>query len=343
MATREEEAAARQGLEDTLDTLLEIDPESLVREDELGQAFSFKDGLPVFRRTLELFEELAECDFTDLPHSTLEQLNGQAEDALKRLQAIKEFDPASTDQPPGSERDSLIEQLQNRWDTYHKTVMPVVGYLQRRGMDFDALERQARGTLSELEDAQQEFEKRKDHALVDINEALEKVREAAAEAGVSQQAIYFGEEAESHENASWWWLGSAAAFGAATLLYTWKMLEPRLLALVGEASASGIVSAAIPRLVIVSILTFGIIWSARNFARNRHNMVVNRHRRNALSTFETFVKASSDPQTKDAVLIQATRSIFAPQPSGYSSAQQEPRQGNQIVEILTRMAEREEG
>jgi hypothetical protein len=41
--------------------------------------------------------------------------------------------------------------------------------------------------------------------------------------------------------------------------------------------------------------------------------VVDQHRQNALSTFETFMKAASDEQMKNAVLLQATQAILTPQ------------------------------
>jgi hypothetical protein len=72
----------------------------------------------------------------------------------------------------------------------------------------------------------------------------------------------------------------------------------------------------------------------RNYAASRHNLVVNRHRQNALSSFETFVKGAGDQQTKDAVLLQATQSIFVPQDSGFIRGESTPQPGSQIIEIL---------
>ncbi len=77
-------------------------------------------------------------------------------------------------------------------------------------------------------------------------------------------------------------------------------------------------------------------WSARNHRAHVHNSIVNRHRQNALNTFETFVKASSDKDTKDAVLLQATKSIFDEQSSGYLSSDSEQLPSNLIVEVLRR-------
>ncbi len=62
--------------------------------------------------------------------------------------------------------------------------------------------------------------------------------------------------------------------------------------------------------------------------------MVNRHRQNALSTFEAFVKAASDDDTKNAVLLRATEAIFSLAPSGYVERQSEGQMTPQVIEVL---------
>jgi hypothetical protein len=101
-----------------------------------------------------------------------------------------------------------------------------------------------------------------------------------------------------------------------------------------SAPTGRLVALALSRIIAISILTTGIVFCARNYFAIRHNFVINRHRQNALSTFETFVKAARDDQTKDVVLVQATKSIFSPQTSGYLRGEGETPQPNQIIEII---------
>jgi hypothetical protein len=89
------------------------------------------------------------------------------------------------------------------------------------------------------------------------------------------------------------------------------------------------------RVVLLSFFTYFIAWSARNYRANRHNEVVNTHRRIALSTFETFAKAAEgDKDTKNAVLIQTTQAIFSAQRSGYLGKEPDAGPQSTIVEIL---------
>ena len=50
-------------------------------------------------------------------------------------------------------------------------------------------------------------------------------------------------------------------------------------------------------------------------------------------TFETFVGASGNEKTRDAVLLEATRCIFGPAVTGYLHKQEDPSP-HRIVEII---------
>lgn len=333
MATFEQEKKQYDELRKVLEQLNAIQPESLVRADVLGKDLSFEAGLPVFRRTLGLFKDLSDCNLDSFPYETLNQLHGQANQVLSYFQQIQGFSIQQHPQNPVQARDSLIQQLRDQWQTYYAVVTPHISYAIRRGTDFDALEREARGTLALQKQLAGDFKTEKDKILAEMQGALERVRQAAAEAGVAQHAIHFKDEAEFHKTQSIYWLLGTAAFAIATIGYALWSLGPQL----NDLSAATLPRAfqlVVPRLVVIFVLTFGLVWCARNFAASRHNFVVNRHRQNALSSFETFVKGAGDPQTKDAVLLQATQSIFTPQESGFVKNEGSPNPGSQIVEVI---------
>jgi hypothetical protein len=102
----------------------------------------------------------------------------------------------------------------------------------------------------------------------------------------------------------------------------------------GLMNDAGIIQKIIARLVIVSILYYGVVWSAKNYKALRHLSVLNSHRQNALQTFESFVEgAGGDEQTKNAVLLEATHCIFSPANTGYLGAE-EDNPTSRIDEIL---------
>ncbi|MCP9471533.1 MAG: hypothetical protein NNA30_02205 [Nitrospira sp.] len=182
MATFEQEKQQHDELRKVLGELNAIQPESLVRADVLGKDLSFETGLPVFRRTLGLFKDLSECNLDSFPYETLNQLHSQANQVLSYFKQIQGFSIQQYPQNPVQARDSLIQQLRDQWHTYYSGVTPHISYAIRRGTDFDALEREARGTLALQKQLAGEFKTEKDKILAEMQGALERVRQAAAEA-----------------------------------------------------------------------------------------------------------------------------------------------------------------
>ncbi|WHZ29441.1 MAG: hypothetical protein OJF51_004243 [Nitrospira sp.] len=162
---------------------------------------------------------------------------------------------------------------------------------------------------------QQELERKKEADAV-----LQAVRKVAEEQGVSQQAIYFKNEADNHESESKVWLKRTvwltiglAAYAAATLfLHKVPILEP--------ANAYETVQLAASKVVIFVTISYFLILSAKNYVAHRHNSVVNRHRQNALATYTALVKAAGEEATRDVVLAKAADCIFSAQSTGFAKA-----------------------
>ncbi len=333
MASIEEEQKIRQELHSILYELNSIEPDLLVRTEALGKDLNFEAGVPVFQRTLNLYRDLSSCVLDNVPYETLNQLTSQAEETSKIFKQIQNFSIQQTPTNPVQARDSLIQQLRDRWYSDYTVITPHIAYAIRKGTDFDSLEREARGTLALQKQLANDFKNEKDRILGEMQDALERVRQAAAEAGVAQHAIHFKEEATFHKVQSRWWLGATIVFGLTTISYALYSLGPELNDLTATTLPRTVQLIA-PRLIVIFVLSFGLAWSSKNFAASRHNFVINRHRQNALSSFETFVKGAGDPQTKDAILLQATQSIFVPQDSGFVQGEIINNPGSQIVEIV---------
>jgi len=175
--------------------------------------------------------------------------------------------------------------------------------------------------------------------LVEIEGTLEKVRRAAQEVGVAQHAIHFKDEAEANAASAKTWLKVTAvsavltlAFGVSSLIF--------IVTRTPEFTATQSVQLAIAKIIIFSVLVTATLWSGRTYRAARHNYVVNKHRQNALSTFETFAKAATDDATKSAVLLQATNCIFSAQQTGYISQEESEGGGYpHILEIVRKAAE----
>ncbi len=160
---------------------------------------------------------------------------------------------------------------------------------------------------------------------------MQAAKDAAAKIGVAQFATQFEELASDHSESGKHWLVATGVLGILTICVA--ILSVYFILPAGELSEPGTIQKIITKLVIISILYFAALWASRNYRSHRHLSVVNKHRQSALATFETFVKAANDEQTKNAVLLEATHCIFSPATPGYLGAEEEVP-ANRIIEIL---------
>lgn len=153
-------------------------------------------------------------------------------------------------------------------------------------------------------------------------------REAAASAGVGVFTSDFAGQAETLEAAAENWLKLTGVFGGATILLA---LASAFVA-VPDAQLIQYMSSKV--VILVTLLT-ATIWCGRVYKATKHQAATNSHRANSLRTFQAFVKAASDNPTRDAVLLESTRSIFALAASGYLDASEPAADtGTKVLEIF---------
>ncbi len=186
----------------------------------------------------------------------------------------------------------------------------------------------------------------------EIDERLEVTRKAVAEIAVSQQANHFDGEAKIHSSAAGWWLfwtilsvflflivavpGSFEAIISRTSPSTFDALVSP------SAAAQNVLGVPLPyllsKLVTLGALSFLIGICAKNFLSHRHNNVLNRHRTNALMTFEALAKSAVSESSRDVILHHAASCIFNPQDTGFGKVG-EAGPGINIVEAAYRTAD----
>lgn len=259
-----------------------------------------------------------------------------ASQALTQFKGIISFSVAQNPQNTVGARDSLINQVRDSYDTFYASATPHIAYSVRKGTDFEGLERDARKALDEIRASQAQQLQLQKTASDEAQRIVETMRRAAGDVGVAQHAMYFKLEAEHHSEQGKAWLVGTIVLSTITLLLIaglifWYVFSPGVFLSLTPSQA---VQVGIAKLALLSLLYFGIVFCSRNYRAHQHNLTVNRHRQNALSTFETFVKAAAESQTKDGVLLYAAQSIFAPQNTGYSGKDSEPPTAPQVLEII---------
>ncbi len=342
-------------------TIAQLDPVSLISEKRLGSDLSFEFLLPLFVETINAASKIQALDFDKIPYTALAQLHASFTQIQSILQQIAAFSPTAHGNPLQA-RDTLAQGLEDQWGSIYLTVRTILGNSDGEAAknEIDVLLSQVKTSVQLSSDAaeslrakqteidrnldvfmkekSESFEKEGTEKLELVNRVLEEVRNAAAEAGVSQTAIHFKTEADEHLVSSKKWRNGLIFIIIALILFS--LFGTELLKWAGTAipdANTNNVQLAIfltQKGLIVFCLIFALIWAAKNYGAARHNYVVNKHRNNALGSFQAFSTSAADAQTKSAVLIQATQSIFAPQASGYVKSDGENSPSSPIVEIL---------
>ncbi|MBT1695916.1 hypothetical protein KK083_03445 [Fulvivirgaceae bacterium PWU4] len=192
-----------------------------------------------------------------------------------------------------------------------------------------------------LEREIKEAEEKLKTTLGEMESVLAAVRAKSKEVGVDRYSVIFNTESTRNSNSSIVWLVLTAILLATGVAYGFS-LNNGLENLAEDIAKSKlldnnnyVLQITIVRLLTITILFYAIAICMKNYRAQKHNQVINRHRHNALITFETFNAGATDEGTKNAVLLEATRAIFGNQPTGFGSKDGDVESPtNQVIEIL---------
>ena len=329
MATQEQYQTALSQVNERLEQMLSYSIEELTREEELGTQFSFKEIEEFFVKTIDLFKRVKEVNLNEVPYNLLNAFNVQIQNAITNFDKAKNFNAAINNAV--NTRNSLITDIRNSYDDYHTHSVPIltVGLLNSNDL---SLERSKMNQLiSDLETQKEKSKIESESKLKELNSIIENAKSFATQAGVSKHSTLFKSEADFHETEAKKWLG-----------YTVIILFAIAVVAIGLAFVglefkenNQIVQFTITKVVVLTALFYGLSITNRNYKAHKHNAIMNKHRQNALTTFETFSgAASADDQTKNAVLLETTHSIFSNQQTGYLKTEGESESNNKIIEII---------
>lgn len=330
MATEEVVDNTRNSLE----RVQQFDSKSISRRSDLGK-LDFTESVPDAQRLIELFQRISTNTLSVFSNNVLDgQIRSHADSAFNLLQRFLAFDP-STAGNPAEERRALMAELKAAPDNYSDTLAPQISFSVVSSLDPTTTQQEMRAII-------QRFGDERDNALAEVDklkkeaeEVLARVRDAAAEQGVSQQASYFKTLADDHDTQSETWLKYSLWAGSGTLIFA--IISSATYRIPWLAPVNNIETAQLitSKVVVLSILAYGLVVCVRNFLSHKHNSVVNRHRQNALLTYTAFVDASPTEASREVVLTHAAASVFSPQETGYVR-HEEPASGKSIMEILTK-------
>jgi hypothetical protein len=185
----------------------------------------------------------------------------------------------------------------------------------------------AEGLRRNLEQSQQNA-----HAIQSL---LEDAQEAVKKIGAGQHAKAFFDLYKSYSGRAW--LALACTVSVATLFVIFVIYSGNHTISIPKDDYSKLAQVIVGKLLGLGVLYYMLVLAARSYRANAHLAAVNRHRATALQIFRTFADSTSDDQTKNAVLLETTRSIYSHTSTGFLSGE-DPSSPIQVVEILKALA-----
>ncbi|HYI96439.1 MAG TPA: hypothetical protein VEX68_23045 [Bryobacteraceae bacterium] len=344
---------ARRILSETLDAALGHTPESLVRTQELGTAQDFTEIKPiiiVLQAYLRLLQEANQ--YAWIGPKRLKMLGELASGVNNLFREMKGYQSGNH-----NEHLSLVQRSRHLWDELSINYSPHLGFLAAMSETLQSLPERINNDLKlakqSMADEVQKVTAPVSEKLTQVDAALDRakqaevsMRSAAEDAGITAQARFFEKEARTHEQTARIWLAALVVIGLAAACYIFFLLEPQLLSFARATHAENdpvhvTIAFAVSRLAVLSLMWFIVLLCSRQFNAHRHNAVVNRHRHNAISTFRAFAEGTQgDAVTRNAILLSATQSVFAPQSTGYLKGDGDSPQSpaNQIIEVFRGIA-----
>ena len=317
-------------------TKYQDDDASLTRRSAWGTTITFDVVASEIDYVLSMTSTLAQMPLDSLTDIAASELLDSIPPVAQVLDRIDSFDVGQGN--ASATRDQIAIQLKDAVDnmyTQYGKWMPYLAFL--RG-DADAMINKLKDALSTAGEMTAEAESYTREKQGEVDNIVATAREAAGRAGVATHTQAFGDEAKKLTGTSskWFWgtiVRSALTLGAIFVLYSWPSLP-------AGADNWAIARNMFMKVSAVAVLLNGSVWCARMYRALAHQATTNRHRALSLQTFQSFTSATDDDRVRDAVLLAATKCIFAHTSTGLvaeSESVQDP--SVQFMEIGSKSSE----
>ncbi len=313
-------------LKKLLEECLEYEIDNLVSRTDWG-SINFEGAREDMERIFAINNHLNILPLTYLTDQAVQQIQQALTGAKDVIGELDNFNLSKG--TPTQVRDDLVNRLHTQSDNFYTIATPWIPFLAYQKGDvagnIEALTKSVTEASSLVENAKKNIGKKEG----EIDGIVTRAREASASAGAAVFTKDFNGEATSLNDSAQKWLLATAVFAAATILFAlslWFVTEPT----VDPWQAAQKFGARLAMLVVLFTATF---WCGRNYKALKHQATNNRHRALSLQTFQAFSAAASDDPTRDAVLLETTRSIFANTSTGYIDSATPPDSTTRIVEV----------
>jgi len=311
------------------------DIEMLIGSDRLGKFDGFQSKESEFIGIEKLVNIVKNLNLNMLPLPLLHELKDNLQEVNITYNNIRSFSYKAKD--PVTLKAILNQEIEKVYSDLNDLTVKCSLF---RYNEIDSLESKIDSSLSILSIAKKEAK----DSLERIIQMQSSVEKATKETGVSTHSTEFKNLANSFKYKSWVWLIFLMLFVVSTLLFMYYSpiivndYSSKLIQLPDTATADQLfyyqfLPAIFLKISIFAILLYIINICKNNFYVSRHNKIINDHKAASLATFKTFTTSTQDEKTKDAILLEATKTIFDHQRTGFLKNEPESND-NTFIEVI---------
>ena len=314
--------------------------DDLVSRPEWGE-INFENLRPMLKMFFNISKDLLDLPINLLSEEVLNRIYERVTDLQQIINAIKNFDLKT--RAPSERQTKISEHFTRNVGRLIVEACPFLIYLAYS-------EGGTKKYIDELADVKTSIEQiltdTKQHVETKTNEIagiMTVARKGSASAGISKFATDFTAEAKNIRFRSKLWLVATMLFGGATIAMAYQFyLDGKTLTLINPNENIYVITHLITtKLIVLGMLFSATLWCAKIYKALMHQAAVTRHRANSIQTFQTFVNAASDDAVRDAVLMEATKTIFEHTSTGYLEKESGDSKHGQVkvVEVVKKTQE----
>lgn len=312
----------------------EFNIENLIRSELSRRQLSFESVYPELRDVYEMLRDILNSSresLIGLSNNDVEQIKNHVIQFYDLSLDIGSFDLESEN--IREDHNTVSQRILDFRETVKQSLLQAASYLSLRTVE--QLENQVKTILTEAEErvntaisseteklqkigeeGQQNEEKRQES----FDQIYVQLQNQLAEKPISQYKEIFANQAKKHRYVAWGWLAVTVVLAGGFALIFWKLLTDIGTAANQINQLSTILSNLFVRGFYISLIFLLLNRTIKNYTAEKHLDVINTHRQNALETFEVFADASGTGDTREQVLLAATKTIFDANQTGYLSA-----------------------
>lgn len=324
----------------SIDNFQSINIEKLSRKEDLGLK-NFDEIIPQFSELKLMLDDLIkiEAENSNIPTALANQVNGFINTLNSFAKQFMAYNLDNDARGNFSQRTNLIQSFQKYYNdaftgTNNNNFLNV----------FNAIKNYS---IKGIQTETQEYERLKKQLIKDqsdVDSLLNALRAKATEKTVSDYARIFEEQSKKHSNVefkkefpfiffgssqTWLTIGVLLLIVFFIIIYYSReyfpieIIQKKLIEKEAIETVRISYTNLVTRIIILSINIYLITFAFRQFSINKHLSTTNKHRQNALNSYQLFVDSmkgdNENPTLRHALMLEVAKAIYGQEKSGYIS------------------------